>query len=109
MALIQGPILTVSWTLCSGTLYDIYSIDDGGCTDVRDKFLWIEVVETNAPVISHMQYSCHRIILRVSQMARSPLMQQVALAPLEYSIDGGANFSYLTFDGHPGIFNRRQR
>jgi len=80
--------------LCAGT-YDIYLIDDGGCTDT----ITLTVVETNAPMITSIDItgsSC-------GQSDGSITINAIGgLAPLEYSIDGGANFQLSNFfDGHP--------
>jgi len=84
--------------LCAGT-YDIYLIDDGGCTDT----LTLTVVETNAPVITSIDItgsSCGQSDGSITINATG------GLAPLEYSIDGGANFQLSNFfDGHPaGVY-----
>ena len=85
--------------LCAGT-YDIYLIDDGGCTDT----ITLTVVETNAPVITSIDVtgsSCGQSDGSITINATG------GLAPLEYSIDGGANFQLSNFfDGHPaGVYS----
>jgi len=80
--------------LCAGT-YDIYLIDDGGCTDT----ITLTVAETNAPIITDIDIqgsSCGQSDGSITITATG------GLGVLMYSIDGGVNFQLSNiFDGYP--------